>query len=59
MEDNDKFVWDVYLESPPMSTYLLAFVVSNFTFRQSNNTDVKTDSEFDSSLMENRTDPNW
>ncbi len=47
MKDNDDFVWDVYLESPPMSTYLLAFVVSNFTFRQSNNTDVKTDSEYD------------
>jgi hypothetical protein len=51
MEDNDEFVWDVYQESPPMSTYLLAFVVSNFTFRQSNNTDTKTGSKYNYGLL--------
>ena len=35
MADNDEFVFDVFEESLPMSTYLLAFVVSNFTFRKS------------------------
>jgi hypothetical protein len=52
MEDNDEFVWDAYQESPPMSTYLVAFVVSNFTFRQSNKTDTKSDSEFDYSTTQ-------
>ena len=35
MADNDEYVWDIYEESPKMPTYLLAFVVSNFTFRPS------------------------
>ena len=29
-KDNDEYVWDVYEESVPMSTYLVAFVVSKF-----------------------------
>lgn len=35
MADNDEYVWDQYKESLSMSTYLLAFVVSRFTYRQS------------------------
>ena len=35
MADNDEYVWDVYQETPKMSTYLLAFIVTSFTFRQS------------------------
>ena len=35
MSDNDVYVWDVYKETPKMSTYLLAFVISRFNFRQS------------------------
>jgi aminopeptidase N len=35
MADNNEYVWDIYKETPKMSTYLLAFVVSRFTFRQS------------------------
>ena len=35
MSDNDEYVWDVYQETPNMSTYLLAAVVSHFDFRQS------------------------
>lgn len=35
MADNDEYVWDVYEVSLKMSTYLLAFIVSDFTFRQS------------------------
>ena len=38
MSDNDEYVWDVYEDSVKMSTYLLAFVVSEFEFRQSNPT---------------------
>ena len=35
MLDNNIYVWDMYQIYPIMSTYLLAFVVSNFTFKQS------------------------
>ena len=35
MPDSNDYVWDVYRESPRMSTYLLAFIVSRFTFRES------------------------
>ena len=35
MDDNDKYVWDVYEDSVKMSTYLVAFVVSEFEFRES------------------------
>ena len=35
MADNNEYVWDIYRDSPKMPTYLLAFVVSRFTFRQS------------------------
>ena len=35
MADNDEYVWDIYQETPKMSTYLLAFIVTRFTFRQS------------------------
>ena len=31
-EGSDEYVWDVYHESVPMSTYLVAFVVSKFGF---------------------------
>ena len=32
MSDNDIFVWDVYQETPIMPTYLLAFIVSCYTY---------------------------
>jgi len=35
MADNDEYVWDIYQESPKMSTYLLALIVTRFTFRKS------------------------
>ena len=35
MSDNDEYVWDVYQESLKMSTYLVAFVVSEFAYRES------------------------
>ena len=31
MEDNDVYVWDKFENSPLMSTYLLAFIISRFT----------------------------
>ncbi len=34
MPDTDEYVWDKYEESLQMSTYLLAFVVSDFQYRQ-------------------------
>ena len=34
MSDNDIFVWDVYQETPIMPTYLLAFIVSRYTYIQ-------------------------
>jgi len=39
MSDNDEYVWDVYEESVPMPTYLVAFVVSKFGFEVSPSTD--------------------
>lgn len=35
MENTDEYVWDVYEESVIMSTYLLAFIVCDFKYRQS------------------------
>jgi len=35
MEGTDEYVWDHYMESVDMSTYLVAFVVSKFQYRQS------------------------
>ena len=35
MADNNEYMWDIYQDSPVMSTYLLAFIVSRFTYRQS------------------------
>ena len=35
MDDNDEYVWDVYEDSVKMSTYLVAFVASEFEFRES------------------------
>jgi aminopeptidase N len=32
MKDNDVYVWDMYENSPMMSTYLLAFVVSDLVY---------------------------
>lgn len=32
MSDNSEYVWDVYEDSPTMSTYLLAFVISQLTY---------------------------
>ena len=38
-EGTDEYVWDVYEESVPMSTYLVAFVVSKFGYEISPQTD--------------------
>jgi len=35
MADNDEYMWDMYQDSPIMSTYLLAFIISRFTYVQS------------------------
>ena len=37
-EGTDDYVWDHYQESVPMSTYLVAFVVSKFEYVQSPST---------------------
>ena len=34
-DDTDEYVWDHYEESVPMSTYLVAFVVSDFEYELS------------------------
>ena len=34
MSDNDIFVWDVYQETPVMPTYILAFVISRYSYNQ-------------------------
>ena len=34
MSDNDEYVWDVYEDSPHMSTYLLAFVISQLNYTE-------------------------
>lgn len=39
------YVWDIYQESVPMSTYLLAFVVSDFVNKSSGKFSVWTRSE--------------
>ena len=33
MADNSEYVWDEYEESLKMSTYLVAFAVTDFTFK--------------------------
>ena len=38
-DDTDEYVWDVYQESVPMSTYLVAFVISKFGYDISPETD--------------------
>ena len=38
-ENTNDYVWDVYEESVPMSTYLVAFVVSKFGYEISDKTD--------------------
>ncbi len=35
MADNDLYFWDMYQTSPIMSTYLLAFVISRLSYKQS------------------------
>jgi len=35
MSDNSDYLWDIYQDSPIMSTYLLAFIISRLTFKQS------------------------
>jgi aminopeptidase N len=35
MADNSDYMWDMYQDSPIMSTYLLAFIISRFTYKQS------------------------
>ena len=35
MKDNNEYMWDMYQDSPIMSTYLLAFIISRFTHKQS------------------------
>ena len=33
MRDNDVYVWDIYQETPAMSTHLLSFVISDFVHK--------------------------
>ena len=35
--DRPGYVWDIYEPTLPMSTYLVAFLVSDFSFRQGQN----------------------
>jgi len=39
MSDTDEYVWDIYQESVPMSTYLVAFVISKFGYEVSPETE--------------------
>ena len=41
MEGTDEYVWDKYEQSVKMSTYLVAFVVSKFQFRETTREDNK------------------
>jgi aminopeptidase N len=34
MKDNDIYVWDVYQDTPYMSSYLLAFVISRYVYKE-------------------------
>ena len=50
MDGTDEYVWDRYEESIKMSTYLVAFVVSKFGFRESQSPGSKPVSCHDASL---------
>jgi aminopeptidase N len=39
MKDNDEYMWDMYQDSPIMSTYLLVFIITRFTYKQSEPTE--------------------
>jgi aminopeptidase N len=46
MSDNDVYVWDIYQETPLISTYLLAFIISRYTFKQGKVTSNGVDFKF-------------